>query len=81
LPDPHIVTDMQAASARIVDAVLGGENTAIFGDYDVDGATAAALLCRYLRLCSLDPIVHIPDRILKATGRTWTRSVRSLSVV
>src|SRR4029078_11942583 len=41
LPDPHIVTDMQAASARIVDAVLGGENTAIFGDYDVDGATSA----------------------------------------
>ena len=68
LPDPHIVTDMQAASARIVDAVLGGENTAIFGDYDVDGATAAALLCRYLRLCSLDPIVHIPDRIFEGYG-------------
>src|SRR6185312_12741958 len=68
LPDPHIVTDMQAASARIVDAVLGGENTAIFGDYDVDGATAAALLCRYLRLCGLDPIVHIPDRIFEGYG-------------
>src|SRR4029078_3085371 len=68
LPDPHIVTDMQAASARIVDAVLGGENTAIFGDYDVDGATAAALLCRYLRLCGLEPLVHIPDRIFEGYG-------------
>src|SRR6188472_1324245 len=68
LPDPHIVTDRQAASARIGDVVLGGENTAIFGDYDVDGATAAALLCRYLRLCSLDPIVHIPDRIFEGYG-------------
>jgi single-stranded-DNA-specific exonuclease len=55
LPDPYTVTGMQAASARIANAVIGGENAAIFGDYDVDGATAAALLCRYLRLCGLDP--------------------------
>src|SRR6476659_9544893 len=68
LPDPYTVTGMQAASARIANAVIGGENAAIFGDYDVDGATAAALLCRYLRRCSLDPIVHIPDRIFEGYG-------------
>src|SRR6476646_5709199 len=68
LPDPYTVTGMQAASARIANAVIGGENAAIFGDYDVDGATAAALLCRYLRLCGLDPIVHIPDRIFEGYG-------------
>ncbi|HEX5517490.1 MAG TPA: single-stranded-DNA-specific exonuclease RecJ, partial [Pseudolabrys sp.] len=68
LPDPHTLTGMQAASARIADAVIGVESTAIFGDYDVDGATAAALLCRYLRLCGLDPIVHIPDRIFEGYG-------------
>ena len=68
LPDPHTITGMQAASARIADAAIGGENAAIFGDYDVDGATAAALLCRYLRLCGLDPIVHIPDRIFEGYG-------------
>lgn len=68
LPDPHALTDMQAASTRISDAVKRGEKIAIFGDYDVDGATAAALLCHYLRLCGLDPIVHIPDRIFEGYG-------------
>jgi single-stranded-DNA-specific exonuclease len=68
MPDPHTLTDMEAASARIADAVMGGEKTAIFGDYDVDGATASALLCHYLRQCGLDPIVYIPDRIFEGYG-------------
>jgi single-stranded-DNA-specific exonuclease len=68
LPDPHTVTDMEVASGRIADAAIRGESIAIFGDYDVDGATASALLCRYLRHCGLDPIVHIPDRIFEGYG-------------
>jgi single-stranded-DNA-specific exonuclease len=68
LPDPHTLTDMAAASARLAHAVIHGESVAIFGDYDVDGATAAALLARYLRHCGLDPIVHIPDRIFEGYG-------------
>ncbi|HEX9072055.1 MAG TPA: DHH family phosphoesterase, partial [Pseudolabrys sp.] len=68
MPDPHTLTDMEAASARITDAVMRGQSIAIFGDYDVDGATASALLCRYLRHCGLDPIVHIPDRIFEGYG-------------
>jgi single-stranded-DNA-specific exonuclease len=68
MPDPHTLTDMEAASARLAHAVIHGESVAIFGDYDVDGATAAALLARYLRHCGLDPIVHIPDRIFEGYG-------------
>jgi len=68
MPDPHTLTDMEVASARLAHAVIHGESVAIFGDYDVDGATAAALLCRYLRHCGLDPIVHIPDRIFEGYG-------------
>jgi single-stranded-DNA-specific exonuclease len=68
LPDPYNLTDMEAAAARLAEAVAAGESVAIFGDYDVDGATAAALLCRYLRHCGLDPIVHIPDRIFEGYG-------------
>ena len=68
MPDPSVLTDMGAASARLADAVMRGEKVAIFGDYDVDGATSAALLCRYLRQCGLDPIVHIPDRIFEGYG-------------
>jgi single-stranded-DNA-specific exonuclease len=68
LPDPHTLTDMATASARIAHAIERGESVAIFGDYDVDGATASALLCRYLRHAGLDPIVHIPDRIFEGYG-------------
>jgi single-stranded-DNA-specific exonuclease len=68
MPDPSVLTDMVAASARLADAVTRGEKVAIFGDYDVDGATSVALLTRYLRQCGLDPIVHIPDRIFEGYG-------------
>jgi len=68
LPDPHALTDMEAAIARLARAIEQGERVAIFGDYDVDGATASALLCRYLRASGLDPLVHIPDRIFEGYG-------------
>src|SRR5262249_35624254 len=44
MPDPSSVTAMDAAARRIADAVMRGEPIAIFGDYDVDGATSSALL-------------------------------------
>jgi single-stranded-DNA-specific exonuclease len=68
MPDPHTLTDMEAAAARLAHAVERCERVAIFGDYDVDGATAAALLARYLRQCGLDCVVHIPDRIFEGYG-------------
>jgi len=78
MPDPHTITDMAVASTRIADAVLSGETVAIFGDYDVDGATASALLSRYLRHCGLDPIIHIPDRIFEGYGPN-VDAIRSFS--
>jgi single-stranded-DNA-specific exonuclease len=68
MPDPNVLTAMEAACARIADAITRGESVAIFGDYDVDGATASALLGGYLRHCGLDPIIHIPDRIFEGYG-------------
>jgi len=68
LPDPDVLTAMPAAAARLADAVMRGEAVAIFGDYDVDGAASAALLCRYLRQCGLDPTVYIPDRLFEGYG-------------
>src|SRR5262249_31351486 len=61
MPDPDTLADMRPAAARLADAVTRGECVAIFGDYDVDGATSAAVLGRYLRHCGLRPIIHIPD--------------------
>ncbi len=78
MPDPHTLTGMAAASARLADAILGEEKIAIFGDYDVDGATAAALLCRFLRHCGLDPLVHIPDRIFEGYGPN-VEAIRALA--
>jgi single-stranded-DNA-specific exonuclease len=68
MPDPHTLTAMEAAAARIADAVARGEQIAIFGDYDVDGATSAALLALFLRYCGLAPFVHIPDRLFEGYG-------------
>ena len=68
MPDPHTVTQMEAAARRIADAASRREKVAIFGDYDVDGATSAALLAWHLRHCGLDPLIHIPDRIFEGYG-------------
>ncbi len=68
MPDPSTVTQMEAAAKRIADAATRGEKVAIFGDYDVDGATSAALLAWHLRHCGLDPLIHIPDRIFEGYG-------------
>jgi single-stranded-DNA-specific exonuclease len=68
MPDPHVVTAMAEAAARIADAAVRKRSIAIFGDYDVDGATSSALLARFLRRCGLDPIVYIPDRIFEGYG-------------
>ena len=68
MPDPFTVTQMEAAAHRIADAVARQEKVAIFGDYDVDGATSSALLAWHLRHCGLDPLIHIPDRIFEGYG-------------
>jgi single-stranded-DNA-specific exonuclease len=68
MPDPHALTAMKEAADRIADAVNRGETVAIFGDYDVDGATSAALLARFLRHCGVEPLIHIPDRLFEGYG-------------
>jgi len=78
MPDPNVLTAMPEAAARIADAVMRGESIAIFGDYDVDGATSAASLARFLRFCGVEPIVHIPDRLFEGYGPN-VEAVRALA--
>jgi single-stranded-DNA-specific exonuclease len=78
LPDPYVLADMEPAAQRIADAVLRGERVAIFGDYDVDGATSTALLARFLRRGGLDPLIHIPDRLFEGYGPN-IEAVRALA--
>jgi single-stranded-DNA-specific exonuclease len=68
LPDPLSFKGMEQAVARIVDAVRGGETIAVFGDYDVDGATASALLKRFLESAGGNVRVYIPDRQREGYG-------------
>jgi len=65
LPDPSTMKDMDKAARRVADAIKNSEGIGIFGDYDVDGATASALLHRFFRMAGVPEnkiFVHIPDR-------------------
>ena len=68
MPDPSIFRDMDLAAERIADAVERQEKVTIFGDYDVDGATSAALLIRLLRDLGLEAGAYIPDRLMEGYG-------------
>src|ERR1700734_3992364 len=78
MPDPYTVTQMETAAKRIAHAATRRESVAIFRDYDVDGATSAALLAWHLRHCGLDPLIHIPDRLFEGYGPN-TEAVRALA--
>ncbi|MBA4307920.1 MAG: single-stranded-DNA-specific exonuclease RecJ [Sphingopyxis sp.] len=76
MPDPSIFRDMDCASLRLADAVEAGESVTIYGDYDVDGATSAALLIRLLRDLGLDAGHYIPDRLMEGYGPSGEALVR-----
>lgn len=76
MPDPSIFRDMDCAAARLADAVQSGEQVTIFGDYDVDGATSAALLILLLRGLGLEAGYYIPDRLLEGYGPSGDALVR-----
>jgi len=68
LPDPSCLMDMDRAVARLIAAVQNSEPIAIFGDYDVDGATSSALLARFFAAAGAPARIYIPDRIREGYG-------------
>ena len=76
LPDPAAFRDMVPAAERLAQAVLDGETVTIYGDYDVDGATSAALLLRLLEGLGLNAHYYIPDRLLEGYGPSAEALVR-----
>ena len=68
MPDPSCLRGLDEAVQRLAHAITAGETVAIFGDYDVDGATSAALLAGYLDDCGVPRRIHIPDRITEGYG-------------
>ncbi|HLV08503.1 MAG TPA: DHH family phosphoesterase, partial [Croceibacterium sp.] len=76
LPNPSEFNDMDRAAERIAEAVLTRETVTIYGDYDVDGATSAALLIRLFRMLGHDARYYIPDRLLEGYGPSGEALVR-----
>jgi single-stranded-DNA-specific exonuclease len=76
LPDPSAFRDMDQAAERIAQAVVTGETVTVYGDYDVDGATSAALLIRLLRMLGHPARYYIPDRLLEGYGPSGEALVR-----
>ncbi|MCG8692163.1 MAG: DHH family phosphoesterase, partial [Minwuiales bacterium] len=68
LPDPSSLRDMDSASLRLAKAIMNGEQVAVFGDYDVDGATSSALLKRYVDAVGGKLTIYIPDRMTEGYG-------------
>lgn len=76
LPDPSAFRDMDAAAERVAQAVMTNETVTVYGDYDVDGATSAALLILLLRGLGHEARYYIPDRLLEGYGPSGEALVR-----
>lgn len=68
LPNPFLLPDMDKACRRIIQAIAKKEAIAIYGDYDVDGITASALLVLFFKELGVAVRAHIPDRIKEGYG-------------
>ena len=68
LADPDLLYGMAAAVERIDKAARDNEKVAVYGDYDVDGTAATALLVKFLRLAGIDVDYHVPHRIEEGYG-------------
>lgn len=68
LTDPFLMKGMEEGVRRTIQAILGGEKVAVYGDYDVDGITSSALLKLFLADCGLEASVYIPKRLQEGYG-------------
>ncbi|MEG3122356.1 single-stranded-DNA-specific exonuclease RecJ [Sphingomonas sp. GB1N7] len=76
MPDPSIFRDMDKAAERLADAIARKESVTVFGDYDVDGATSAALMILLLRDLGLEAKAYIPDRLIEGYGPSGAAMLR-----
>ncbi|QQG35256.1 MAG: single-stranded-DNA-specific exonuclease RecJ [Micavibrio aeruginosavorus] len=74
-PDPFTLQGMTVLAEDLAQAIIDGRKIAVFGDFDVDGATSTAILVRFLRHCGVDARFYIPDRLKEGYGP----NIRALS--
>ena len=68
LPNPFSMVGMEAMAVDVAVAISEKKNFAIFGDFDVDGATSSALMYRFLKHCGIDASIYIPERLTEGYG-------------
>lgn len=68
LHDPFLMKDMDIAVERLRRAITGNENILVYGDYDVDGTTAVALMYSFIKRFSDHVDFYIPDRYDEGYG-------------
>ncbi len=68
MPEPHCLKGMQEAVDTSVQKIIEGGSIGLFADYDVDGASSAALLTRFFKMLNIETILHIPDRVEEGYG-------------
>jgi len=71
LHDPFLMKDMDAAVERLHNAITSGEKIVVYGDYDVDGTTAVALMYSFLRRFTTNIDFYIPDRYEEGYGVSY----------
>ena len=78
LRDPMLLSDMEKAVSRLRAALAKGERVCVYGDYDVDGVTASAILYLHLRSLGANVRAYLPDRHREGYGLN-EEAVRALS--
>ncbi len=68
IPNPSVLVDMEKATVRTLECIINKEPIGVFGDYDVDGATATAILGRYFNSINQKCEIYIPDRQTEGYG-------------
>jgi len=68
LVSPDSLPDIDRAAERVRQAAMSNQKVVIYGDYDVDGTTATALLVQFLRLLNMDVSYYVPHRIREGYG-------------
>ncbi len=72
LPDPFLLKGMHQAVTIIKQAITWNHQIMIFGDYDVDGITASAVLYKFFLSQGIKPVVYLPHRIQEGYGLNFT---------
>jgi single-stranded-DNA-specific exonuclease len=67
-PDPFSFTGMREFAEDCAQCIIDGTPIGVFADFDVDGATSAAIITRFLRHFDIAPPVYIPDRLIEGYG-------------